>query len=168
MGMKPGLTIGKIFDKAIKIEETAGRIYKRFAELFSDFPKIASFWEEMNKDELNHAKWLSEVKKALSEEQLLSRPNHELILKSENVLFLLKRNSAKGIHNLDEAYEVTRRIESSEMNYLFELLGDKFVSLEDKKNSLISKINEHQKKITDFPEKFGDKTARKRIKAEGR
>jgi len=163
--MNAGLTIGKIFDKAIKIEETAGRIYKRFAEFFSGFPKIASFWEEMNKDELNHAKWLLEIKEFLSEEQLLSRPNHELILKSENVLFLLKRNSAKEIHNLDEAYEVARKIESSEMNYLFMLLRDKFVSSGDQKDSIISEIDKHHKKIVDFAEKFGDKNTRKKIKA---
>ncbi len=165
--MNAGLTIGKIFDKAIKIEKTAGQIYKRFAKLFSDFPEISSFWKEMNKDEVNHAKWLSEIKESLSEEQLLSHPNHELILKSENVLFLLKRNSAKKIHNLDEAYEVARKIESSEMNYLFMLLREKFGCSGDKKDSLISEIDKHHKKIVDFAENFGDKNTRKKIKAEG-
>ena len=164
--MNSGLTIGKIFEKAIKIEKTARRIYKRFAELFFGFPKIASFWEEMSKDELSHAKWLSEIRESLSEEQLLARPNHELILKSENVLCLLNRNAAKKTHNLDEAYEVACKIESSEMNYLFGLLTEKAISLGDKKDSLLLEINDHHRKITNFPEKFGDKTARKKIKVE--
>lgn len=167
-GINTELNIGKIFEKAIEIEKSAGRIYERFAKLFSDFPKIASFWKGMNKDELDHAEWLAEIKESLSEEQLLSPPNYELILKTENVKFLLNRNSAKAIENLDEAYEIAHEIESSEVNNLFRLLTSKFISSEDRKKILLSEINEHQQKIMDFSKNFGDKVLRKETKTASR
>ena len=120
----------------------------------------------MIKDELDHAKWSSEIKESLSKKQLLSPPNYEMILKAENVKFLLNRNLAKKIDNLDEAYEIAHLIESSEINNLFRLLANKFISSEDRKHFLLSEINEHQKKIMDFSKNFGDRVLRREIKAE--
>lgn len=164
-GINSGLHISNIFDKAIEIEKKTGRIYERFAELFSDFPKIADFWKGMNKDELNHAEWLSEIKETLLEKQLLSTPNYELILKVENVKFLLNKNSAKKTNNLDEAYKIAIEIETSQENYLFGLLTNSFVSSEKRKKFLLSEIDKHQQKIMDFPKNFGDKNSRRKIEA---
>ena len=158
-------TTGKLFESAIEIEKTAGRIYERYAELFSDYPKIVAFWKGMNTDELGHAKWLSEIKESLTEKQLLSTPNYELTLKAETVKSLLNKNSAKKIDNLDEAYEMAHEIESSEVNNLFRLLTNQFISSVDRKNFLFSEINEHQQKIMDFPKNFGDRILRREVKA---
>ena len=150
-------SFNEIFKSAVEIEKTAGEIYEKFAELFSDFPKIADFWKRMNKDESDHAKWLLEIKDSLSEEQLLSSPDHELILKVQSIKKLLNKHSTKKIHNLDDAYELTNDIEFSGVNNLFRLFTHKFVSSEDKKKFTLSEVTQHQLKIMDFQKNFGDK-----------
>lgn len=164
-GVSPKTTFEEIFKNAIEIEKATGQMYEKFAELFSDFPKIVDFWKGMNKDESDHAKWLSEIKESLSEEVLSSYADYELILKVHSTKRLLDKYSAKKIENLAEASELANEIESSEVNNLFRLLAHKFISSEDKRKFLLSEINEHQQKIMDFPKSFGDRVLRREIKA---
>lgn len=70
----PGTSFDEIFQSAIEIEKIAAQIYEKFAKLFPDFPKVVDFWKGMNHDEINHAKWLIEIKESLSEEELSSSP----------------------------------------------------------------------------------------------
>jgi rubrerythrin len=162
----PDISFDKIFQSAIEIEKAAALLYERYAELFSDFPKIADFWKRMREDELDHAKWLSEIKESLPEEVLSSSPDYDIILKVHNINRSLDEYSAKKIENLDDAYELANDIESSEVNNLFSLLAHKFISSEERKKFLLSEINEHQQKIMDFPKNFGDRILRREIKAE--
>lgn len=164
--LSPKTTFEEILENAIEIEKSAGRLYVKFAKMFSSFPKAAEFWKEMNKDELDHAKWLIEIKESLSDKELSSSPDYNLILKVHHINKLLDKYSAKKIENLDDAYELAHDIESSEVNNLFSLLTHKFISSEDKRRILLSEINEHQMKIIDFPKNFGDEILRKEIKAE--
>jgi rubrerythrin len=157
----------EIFQSAIEIEQIAGQIYEGFAKLFSDFPKIVDFWKGMNQDEIDHAKWLIEIRESLSKEELSSSPEYEFILKVHSIKKLLGEYSKKKIDNLDDAYELANDIESSEVNNLFRLLMHKFIPSEDKKKFILSEINEHQQKIMDFPKNFGDRILRKEIKTEG-
>ncbi len=158
-------TFEEIFENAIEIEKTAGQMYEKFAELFSDFPKAVYFWKGMKKDESDHAKWLIEIKESLSDKKLSSSPDYDMILKIHQINSLLDKYSSKKVENLDEAYELSHEIESSEVNNLFMLLANKFISSEDRKKLLLSEINDHQQKIVDFPKIFGDKIIRKEIKA---
>lgn len=90
-----------------------------------------------------------------------------MVLKVHSIKKSLDEYLEKKIDNLDDAYELTNDIESSEVNNLFRLFTHKFISSEDKKTFILSEINEHQLKIMDFPKNFGDKILRKEIKAEG-
>jgi rubrerythrin len=156
----------EIFQSVIEIEKMAAEIYEEFAKLFSDFPKIADFWKGMNRDEIDHAKWLIEMKESLPEEVLSSSPDYDLILKVHSIKKSLGEYSEKKINSLDDAYELANDIESSEVNNLFRLFTHKFISSEDKKNFILSEINDHQLKTMNFPKNFGDKILRKEIKAE--
>ena len=161
--VSPEKSFDEIFQSAIEIEKVAGKIYRIFTDLFSDFNKIADFWKGMNKDEIGHANWLLEVKESVSEEELSSYADYELILKVHSIKRLLDECLKKEIENLDEAYELANEIESSEINNLFRLLTNKFISSEDKKRIISSEVNEHQLKIMDFPKNFGDKIFRREI-----
>jgi len=164
--MSPETSFDEIFQSAIEIEKTAGKIYEKIAELFSDFPKIVDFWKGMSKDESDHAKWLLEIKESISEEELSSSPEYELILKVHSIKKLLDECSKKKVDNLDDAYELANDVESSGVNNLFRLFTHKFVSSEDKKKFTLSKVTQHQLRIMDFPDNFGDKVLRREIKAE--
>ncbi|MEJ2568706.1 MAG: ferritin family protein [candidate division WOR-3 bacterium] len=164
--LNPETTFEEIFENAIEIEKTAGQIYAKFAKMFSSFPNAANFWKEMDKDESDHARWLIEIKESLSDKELSSSPDYDLILKVHHINKLLEEYSSQKIENLDDAYELANDIESSEVNNLFSILTHKFIPSEEKRKFLLSEINEHQLKIMDFPKNFGDKILREEIKAE--
>jgi rubrerythrin len=164
--VRPNTTFEEIFENAIEIEKSAGRLYVKFAKMFSSFPKATEFWKGMKKDELDHAKWLIEMKESLSDKELSSYPDYDLILKVHHINKLLEKYSAKKIENLDDAYELANDIESSEVNNLFSLLAHRFIPSEEKRKFLLSEITEHQMKIMDFPKNFGDRILRREIKAE--
>ncbi len=159
------LVLGKIFEKAIETKKRVGQIYRQFARLFSHVPEVEDFWRKMNINQVTHADWLKETKESLSEEQILSLPEVELVLKIHSIKNLLDKHSKKEIGTLHDAYEVAHELEFSEVNELCKILMRQFVSSEKKKNLILAEIDEHRKQIKYLPEKFED--GMKEIKVEG-
>ena len=150
------LVLGKIFERAIETKKRVGQIYRQFARLFSHMPEVEDFWRKMNINQITHADWLKEIKESLTEEQILSLPAVELVLKTHSIKNLFDKHSKKGIGNLHDAYEVAHEIESSEVNNLFKMLSREFISSEKKKKFILAQIEEHQRQIMDLPGKFED------------
>ena len=148
------LVLGKIFERAIETKKRVGQIYRQFARLFSHMPEVEDFWRKMNINQITHADWLKEIKESLTDEQILSLPEVELVLKTHSIKNLFDKHSKKGIGNLHDAYEVAHEIESSEVNNLFKMLSREFISSEKKKKFILAQIEEHQRQIMYFPEKF--------------
>ncbi len=148
------LVLGKIFEKAIETKKRVGQIYRQFARLFSHIPEVEDFWRKMNINQITHADWLKEIKESLSEEQILSLPQVELVLKTHAIKDLFEKHSKKEIGNLHDAYEVAHEIESSEVNSLFKMLSNEFISSEKKKKFILAEIDEHRRQIMNLPEKF--------------
>jgi hypothetical protein len=148
------LVLGKIFERAIETKKRVGQIYRQFARLFSHMPEVEDFWRKMNINQITHADWLKEIKESLTEEQILSLPAVELVLKTHSIKDLFDKHSKKEIGNLHDAYEVAHEIESSEINNLFRMLSREFISSEKKKKFILAQIEEHQRQIMYFPEKF--------------
>jgi len=161
------LVLGKIFERAIETKRKVGQIYQRFAELFSHVPEVEDFWKKMNLNQIAHADWLKEIKESLSEEQILSLPEVEMVLKIHSIRNLFDKHLKKEINNLHDAYEVAHTIESSEVNDLFKILSSEFISSEEKKKLILNAIEEYRKQIMSFPEKFRDGMTMKEIRAEG-
>ncbi len=166
-GPEVELVLGKIFEKAIETKKRVGQIYRQFARLFSHVPEVEDFWRKMNINQNTHADWLKETKESLSEEQILSLPEVELVLKTHSIKNLFDKHSKKEIGNLHDAYEVAHELEFSEVNDLFKILTSQFVSCEKKKDLILSEIDEHRKQIKNLPEKFGEGMIMKEIKASG-
>jgi hypothetical protein len=148
------LVLGKIFEKAIETKKRVGQIYRQFARLFSHVPEVEDFWRKMNINQITHADWLKEIKESLSEEQILSLPQVELVLKTHAIKNLFDEHSKREIGNLHDAYEVAHEIESSEVNNLFKMLSSEFISSEKKKTFILAEIDEHRRQIMNLPERF--------------
>jgi hypothetical protein len=161
------LVLGKIFERAIETKKRVGQIYRQFARLFSHIPEVEDFWRRMNINQTTHADWLKETKEALSEEQILSLPEVELVLKIHSIKNLFDKHSKKEIGTLHDAYEVAHELEFSEVNELLKILTSKFISSEKKKKFILAEIDDHRKQIKDLPEKFGDGMIMKEIKVAG-
>jgi hypothetical protein len=161
------IVLGKIFERAIETKRKVGQMYLRFAELFSHVPEVEDFWKKMNLNQMAHADWLKEIKESLTEEQILSLPEVEMVLKTHSIRKLFDKHVNKEIDNLHDAYEVAHEIESSEVNDLFEILSSEFISSGEKKALILDSIDQYRKQIMSFPSKFQDGIEMKKIKADG-
>jgi hypothetical protein len=159
------LVLGKIFEKAIETKKRVGQIYRQFARLFSHIPEVEDFWRRMNINQITHADWLKEIKDSLTEEQILSLPQVELVLKTHAIKNLFDEHSKREIGDLHDAYEVAHEIESSEVNNLLKMLSSEFISSEKKKNFILAEIDEHRRQIMNLPEKY--QGGMREIKIEG-
>jgi pterin-4a-carbinolamine dehydratase len=165
-GLNSELVLGKILERAIDTKKKVGQIYLRFAELFSHVPEVENFWKRMNFNQTTHADWLKEIKESLTEEQILSLPEVEWVLKTHSIKNLFDKHSAKEIDNLHDAYLIAHEIEFSEVNELFKMLSNEFISSEEKRNIILNAIDIHQQQIMDLPGKFNNGTMMKDIKVE--
>jgi hypothetical protein len=159
------LVLGKIFESAIETKRKVGQMYQQFAELFSHVPEVEDFWRKMNLNQITHADWLQETKESLSEDQILSLPEVELVLKTHAIRNLFEKHSEKEIGTLHDAYLIAHELESSDVNDLFKTLSSQYISSEEKRNLVLDTIEEHRKQIKDLSKKFEDNMTE--IKAAG-
>jgi hypothetical protein len=148
------LVLGKIFESTIETKRKVGQIYKQFAELFSHIPEVENFWRKMNLNQITHADWLEETKESLSEEEILSLPEVELVLKTHSIRNLFDKHSEKEISTLLDAYEIAHELELSEVNELFRILSSQYISCEEKKNLVLDTIEKHRQEIVDLAKRF--------------
>jgi len=148
------LVLGKIFESAIETKRKVGQMYQQFAELFSHVPEVEDFWKKMNLNQITHADWLEETKESLSEEEILSLPEVELVLKTHSIKNLFDKHSDKEIGTLHDAYEIAHEFESSEVNDLFRILSSQYISSEEKKKIILDAIDQHKQQIMDLFKKF--------------
>ncbi len=159
------LVLGKIFERVIETKMKVGQMYNQFARMFSHVPEVNDFWKKMNLNQVAHADWLKETKESLSREQILSLPEVELVLKTHSIRNLFDKHSKKEIGTLHDAYEVAHEIESSDVNDLFKILTNEFISSEKKREFILDAIDKQQEQIKYFPEQF--EGGMKKIKANG-
>ncbi len=150
------LVLGKIFESAIETKRKVGQIYQQFAELFSHVPEVEDFWRKMNLNQITHADWLEETKESLSEEEILSLPEVELVLKTHSIRNLFDKHSDKEIGTLHDAYQIAHEFESSEVNNLFKILSSQYISSEKKKKFILDEIEQHSQQIMDLSNRFAD------------
>ena len=156
-------TIEAIFERAIEIEHKAATIYTEFSQLFSHMPKITVFWQGMTEDEKRHMAALQDVRKSLTNEQLQSPCDKNISEKVAEIHRLLSKDLTASINNLDDAYELANELEFSEVNAIFKFLAAEFVPSEQRIQLVASEIKQHQQKLLDFFENFGDRNWRKEI-----
>ena len=105
-GSDSELVLGKIFERAIETKRRVGQIYRQFARLFSHIPEVEDFWRKMNINQVTHADWLKEIKDSLSEEQILSLPQVDLVLKTHAIKNLFENR----LQHLNNPVTSTHRI----------------------------------------------------------
>jgi hypothetical protein len=67
------------------------------------------------------------------------------------------------IKNLDDAYEIAHQLEFNEINTIFKFLANEVVPNNDRRGLLLSTLQEHQDKLMNFNENFGDRAWRRGI-----
>ena len=156
-------TIEAIFDRAIEIEYKAANIYTGFSQLFSHMPEIMAFWKGMAEDEKRQMAELQEIRKSLTNEQLLLPCDKKITEKVAEINRLLSNEVNVSIKNLDDAYELSNELEFSEVNAIFKFLSAEFVPSGRRIQLVASELKHHQNKLMEFFNNFGDRNWRKGI-----
>ena len=161
----PEQTVGYVIQHAIKAEYSAREIYLQLLQMFAHVPNVSKFWQDLASDEAKHAYTLLKVRRSLSDEQLATAADRQLLDSIASTTFFLNKVSLDTVETLDDAYEIAHEIEYSEVNHLFKCLVGHFITHKERIQIVLSEIHEHQQKLTDFTENFGDRAWRKQISA---
>ena len=158
-------TTESFFRQAIEAENLARDIYVQFAQTFFHVPDVSGFWQDMAYDEAKHAYTLKEIMVSLTAEQLAAPADQKFLGIMMNMISFMNAASQKAVATLDDAYEIAHDLEFSELNYIFKYVTGGFMRQEEEEQFVASVIDEHQKKLVDFTEHFGDRNWRKQILA---
>lgn len=154
-----------IFNKAIEMEYDAQQLYLRFAGLFQHFNEIAVFWKDLANDEAIHAEKLCSIRDNMSRDKLTSPVSSILYHNSIKSHAIDIGHIMSTINDLDDAYEIAHDIEFSEVNVIFKLLVTDYGAADQRRDFLASEIKNHQSKLVNFGQRFGDKIFRSSIEA---
>ncbi len=156
-------TLGELFEQALGMEQKAAEMYGELTKLFSHVPEISQFWAELSRDEIQHKRLLEEAYKSLADEQLSSRLERSIWRSLVSVQDYLDKDLIGPIKNLDDAYEIAHQLEFYEINTIFKFLANEVVPTNDRRGLLLSTLQEHQDKLMNFNENFGDRAWRRGI-----
>ena len=73
------------------------------------------------------------------------------------------RKDFRSIRTLDDAFEIAHRLETSEVMVVFAFIREKYVPLARRRSFTLSVLEDHLQRIMDFPQRFGDRAARRMI-----
>lgn len=156
-------TIENLFNYSIEVENRAAHLYETMAERFSHVSKLSDFWKGLAKDEIGHARILQEAKNSLTPEQLSALPPRQMWNNLNEIRAKFGRDLLGRVKTLEDAYQLAHDLEYSEVNGIFKFLAGEFFSSGTRKRFIISQIEQHQTKISDFDWTFGDREWREEI-----
>jgi hypothetical protein len=116
------VTIADLIEQAISWEITAQDLYVGLSKSFPSFPVVEDIWRRMAKDESRHAAILREGSAALPPSCLTRHLDATEMALVGLVEAELASAAALPLCTLDDAYELAHRLESSEVNTVFQLL----------------------------------------------
>ncbi len=154
-------TVNDILSTSAHFEKVAADFYGMLAKRFAHLPEVSNYWNELSGDELMHEKLVLSVQHSLSKEKLEALPIKELTTSVTSVQKLLDIITKYNIQTLDDAYELAHQLEFSEVNAVLKLIITNLMPPEKYEEFVTSRIDEHEGKLLQFTDLFGDKSWRK-------
>ncbi|MEE8168382.1 MAG: hypothetical protein V3T58_05875 [Candidatus Hydrothermarchaeales archaeon] len=144
----------ELFKLAITAEKTVRDFYLNLIKKFSELNEVSEFWKGMVRDEIQHIQELSSIHSSLTMDQLFAPADPALVEEARKFLKFSFKDELKSIETLEDAYQVTHKLEYSEINTVYNFLLMEFVSSDEKKKFAMTQLKNHLKKIDEFPSKF--------------
>ncbi len=154
------LTVREVLERAIQIEKRLVDLYTIFAKRFSHVPGMPNYWNDLRRDEIGHMGELRVIYESLSMEKLGSSESSAISASVDRALASVEGECLSKIKTLDDAYQIAHILEFSEINAIFKYLTIDLVSATSRSEIITYQMNEHQKKLADFSEQYGDKNWR--------
>ena len=153
--MAIGETTATLFELVISAETKARDFFVGLAEKFSHLPEVSSFWQGMAKDELEHARELENIRDSLTRNELLLPADPDILCKTKRISEFSVEDQLESVQNLEDAYKLAHDAEYSEVNAALIFLTKKFMSSEQRKEFVLSRLQSHLGKLMDFGYAFG-------------
>jgi hypothetical protein len=159
-------TLGELNDLAIALEHSAEVMYRELAAMFGHEPEVAQFWTLMANEEVNHTKWLEELRNSLEEHQLRKQVDSRFSDAAWTLLQISPKARLRNVTNLDEAYDAACDFESSETNAIFDFLISDYLLATRAREFLRTQVGVHVERLNkDLPVHLQDRSARLAIMA---
>lgn len=154
------LTVREVLERAIRIEKSVADLYAIFTKRFSHVPGMPDFWNDLRRDEIGHIGELRVIYESLPEGKLCSAERRAISVSVNRALASVGDECLSGVKTLDDAYQIAHDLEFSEINAIFKYLTIDLVSPSSRSEIIANQVDEHERKLEDFDERYGDKTWR--------
>ena len=157
-------TVAELFELAIAAEKAAEVLYLGFAVKFSYHGDVADFWRDYAGEEAGHARWLERTFENSGPEQLSTPADPEILRDARKLVEFSPQNALGEIKNLEDAYQLSNKLENSEMNVIFEFIISNFSSDETAGSFLRSQLKDHIARLMlEFPARFSHAASRQTV-----
>ncbi len=159
-------TVGKLFDYAIRMEESAEVFYRQLGDMFRSYPAVADFWLGYADEEHEHAAVLRQTRETLSAEELAQPARADLLRDVHRCFELASAKTLQKIRDLEDAYQLAIELESSETNAVFEFLILNFSTrrLVESENFLKAQLRSHVARLEQgFPAEYRSRIKRRSV-----
>jgi rubrerythrin len=148
------MTVAHFFDRAISWERAAEAFYSALAEMFAADLAVRDIWLKMAADEALHVTLLETGLAHLADDQ----KTHALTSHQLDVVDSIERDLAEirseEIITLDDAYELANRLESSEINSVFQMLVLDKLEPDTRSELVRSQFEEHVARLAELRHAF--------------
>ncbi len=159
-------TIGELFEVTIALEKSAEAVYQGLQARFGHVPEVANFWKRYAAEEAGHARALERLRDGLNPDRLKQPTEPRMLEEGRRLLRISPEQHLQGVANLENAYQLASKLESSEVNALFDFLMTEFLGEKETPALLRGQLREHvDKLISEFPPNYREKAVRARVQA---
>ncbi len=163
-------TISHLFDQAIAVQRASEAFYARLTALFTyHSSEISEFWNQFAEEDHAATLFLEAIRNRLPRERLEQNADPGIFNRVKKCLEETLALTGESIENLEDAYRIAQKLESSENHAIYEFMVLNFAPQEItqplgsthlKTHERIHRLKQH------LPQSFRTSSARKKISAD--
>ncbi|HZU87272.1 MAG TPA: hypothetical protein VFF78_07300 [Anaerolineaceae bacterium] len=162
-------SLAELFDYAIQLEKASQALYLGLADLFAHQADVSHFWKQYANEERGHADYLARLRAGMDAARLAEPSYGHMLESARKCLSLAAQERLAGIHNLEDAYQLSSELENSETNSIFEFLIVNFSTAELEKSHkfLRTQLTTHINRLKEeFPAAYRSRLTRENLLAQ--
>ncbi|MCK8113912.1 hypothetical protein [Anaerosoma tenue] len=149
-----GMTVAQFFDRAISWERAAEVFYSALAEMFVADLAARDIWLKMAADEALHVTLLETGLVHLADDERAQALTAHQLDVVDSIERELREIRSEKIATLDDAYELANRLESSEINSVFQMLVLDKLEPDTRSELVRSQFEEHVARLAELRRAF--------------
>ena len=137
------MDLDKLLQMAKECELGMKHAYDHFAESFQEQDTESSMWKKLAHDEAEHMKLLTDLIRALSDEQRRKVPDLALVDPIEKQIEFMTNNPYENMTTLNGALSYTKKLEDYEVSTIVQMAMKEQLPNDERINLLHKQLSEH-------------------------